>query len=109
MQGKLLPIQSSVAGHYNTSRMRRSCAKILWCCRSIQWQKHLLSLKDHQGDTALHLAVLESVQERVELLSLFAGHFLLLSLVKICSGPVTLGFCNHVVVLQTISSGKSIC
>lgn len=32
------------------------------------WQKHLLSLKDHQGNAALHLAVIEGVQESVQLL-----------------------------------------
>ncbi len=33
-----------------------------------RWQKHLLSLKDHQGNTALHLAVIEGMAEPVQVL-----------------------------------------
>lgn len=33
-----------------------------------RWQQHLLRLKDHQGNTALHLAVMEGLPESVQLL-----------------------------------------
>ncbi|DBA98693.1 TPA: Ankyrin repeat and death domain-containing protein 1B [Trebouxia sp. C0004] len=33
-----------------------------------KWQKHLLSLKDHQGNTALHLTVMEGMAEPVQVL-----------------------------------------
>ncbi|KAL3131575.1 hypothetical protein ABBQ38_007875 [Trebouxia sp. C0009 RCD-2024] len=33
-----------------------------------RWQQHLLRLKDHQGNTALHLAVIEGLPESVQLL-----------------------------------------
>ncbi len=33
-----------------------------------RWQKHMLGLKDHQGNTALHLAVMEGFTESVQLL-----------------------------------------
>ena len=33
-----------------------------------RWQKHLLSLQDHQGNTALHLAVIEGMAEPVQAL-----------------------------------------
>ena len=32
------------------------------------WQQHLLGLKDHQGNTALHLAAMEGLPESVQLL-----------------------------------------
>lgn len=32
------------------------------------WQQHLLGLKDHQGNTALHLAAIEGLPETVQLL-----------------------------------------
>ena len=33
-----------------------------------RWQKHMLDLKDHQGNTALHLAVMGGVTESVQLM-----------------------------------------
>lgn len=33
-----------------------------------RWQKHLLNLKDHQGNTALHVAVIEGMTEPVQVL-----------------------------------------
>lgn len=33
-----------------------------------KWQQHLLGLKDHQGNTALHLAAIEGLSETVQLL-----------------------------------------
>lgn len=38
------------------------------CADHFRWQKHMLSLKDHQGNTALHLAVMEGQPESVQLL-----------------------------------------
>ncbi len=48
------------------------CARS-WCLPFVdadhfRWQKHLLSLKDHQGNTALHLAVIEGMAEPVQVL-----------------------------------------
>ena len=53
----------------------------LFCCELIaklkagvshadhfRWQQHLLRLKDHQGNTALHLAVIEGLPESVQVL-----------------------------------------
>lgn len=31
-----------------------------------KWQQHLLRVKDHQGNTALHLAVIEGLPESVQ-------------------------------------------
>ena len=33
-----------------------------------RWQQHLLRIKDHQGNTALHLAVMEGLPDSVQLL-----------------------------------------
>jgi len=42
---------------------------IAFCgCRLFRWEKHLLSLKDHQGNTALHLAVMEGMAEPVQIM-----------------------------------------
>lgn len=41
-----------------------------WCLAAdhFRWQQHLLGVKDHQGNTALHLAVMEGMPESVQLL-----------------------------------------
>ena len=72
-----MPNESSHVQHVCQSLLyytQPCCTPGLWithlCLRSdhFRWQQHLLGLKDHQGNTALHLAVMEGIPESVQLL-----------------------------------------